>query len=268
MAAQMDPQDWERLKADYSESAAHFRVLADVRFKLLAIAPALVGLGFGTLAKADATPQLEIGLGSMGWLVTVGLIAYELRNTQLYDATRQRLQTLEARMGFPSTHSADQSPPGGVHLDRPSRMTFRGVLVFHDRALAIIYGTSLGGWTYLVANGVARRVASSWDWCAALLPVALAVVVGVLVYLGFHEHDQQLEPLRRLMPEVTAPGADQSSTPPGQEAPPEPLAPSAGDDPSCLLLPCRGCPCPSQNRPSTATSGTSSIAASVRSSAS
>ena len=64
------------------------------------------------------------------------------------------------------------------------------------------------------------------------------------------------------MPEVTAPGADQSSTPPGQEAPLEPLAAvSEGTTPGCLLLPCRGCPCPSQNRPSAATSGASSIAA-------
>jgi hypothetical protein len=36
---------------------------------------------------------------------TLGVVRYELRNTQLYDATMQRLRSLEAQLGFEKTRS-------------------------------------------------------------------------------------------------------------------------------------------------------------------
>jgi hypothetical protein len=191
----VDEWEKERRKLDFSETAAHFRALADIRFKLLALVPTLAGVGVGALTKAD--PEVSAGVGVIGWIVTFGLILYELRNTELYDAANQRLRFLEEAFQFPSSRSV--TGPGGAHRERPGRdYTFFGIRIIHDRALALVYATSLGGWTFLVIDGLLRVLGAETPWVHVSIGVAFAVVVTIAIRRGFVDHDAALEKLRTL----------------------------------------------------------------------
>jgi len=56
----MGGSDWDRLKLDYEETTRQFRSFADVRFKLLAIVPALLGAGLFGLFSLDGGWGLEV----------------------------------------------------------------------------------------------------------------------------------------------------------------------------------------------------------------
>jgi len=190
--------EWDNLKLDYEQTAAQFRSFADARFRLLAVVPTLAGVAFGTLVSSDAT--ISTGVGLIGALVTFGLVLYELRNTQLYDAAMQRMRWLEEKLGFPATRAAKPAP-GGVHRERPGRdYTFYGLRIIHDRALAVIYATSFGAWIFVFTTGLSRLFSWPTVWGRQLIPLALAFVGGVLVLLGFGRHDKQIKPLRELGP--------------------------------------------------------------------
>jgi hypothetical protein len=188
--------DWENLKLDYEQTAAHFRSLAEIRFKLLAAVPTLAGVAFGTVLAADE--KISTGVGLIGAVVTFGLILYELRNSELYDAAMQRMRSLEGKLGFPATRSVEPAP-GGVHRERPGRnYKFFGVRIVHDRALGVIYGTSFGAWIFVFAHGLWRLLSLPTVRGRQLIPLVLAITSGVLVLLGFMRHDKDLEPVRKL----------------------------------------------------------------------
>src|ERR1019366_7031427 len=117
------------LPLDYEQTGLNFRMLADIRFRLLTLVPSLTGIGVALLQSATSPTSAAVAL--LGLVATLGVIRYELRNTQLYDATMQRLRTLEGRLGFPATRRL--SGLGGVHLERPERdLKFFGLDVIHD----------------------------------------------------------------------------------------------------------------------------------------
>jgi hypothetical protein len=178
----------ERLRLDYEETGRQYRTLADMRFKLLAITPALLAAGlFAALGGSGAQkPEIQVGIGLFGFAVTFGLILYELRNTELYDAAVQRLEWLDVEIGFPPTRSAGAA--GGVHGERPGRefRLLQAVPVFHDVGLALVYAASLGGWAYVFAHGAAAPIWSG-------LPFVVAIVVAFLVLSGFLWHDHLVD---------------------------------------------------------------------------
>jgi len=191
----------DNLKLDYEQTAAQFRSFADARFRLLAAVPTLAGVAFGTVVTADAT--ISTGVGLIGALVTFGLMLYELRHAQLYDAAMQRMCWLEEKLGFPATREA--KPAGGVHLERPeAKYTFYGLRIIHPRALAVVYATSLGAWIFVFTIGLSQLFSWPTVWGLQLIPLALAIVGGLLVLLGFGRHDKQIEWLRKLGQSPTA----------------------------------------------------------------
>jgi hypothetical protein len=89
--------------------------------------------------------------------------------------------------------------PGGAHRERPGRdYTFFGIRIIHDRALALVYATSLGGWTFLVIDGLLRVLGAETPWVHVSIGVAFAVVVTIAIRRGFVDHDAALEKLRTL----------------------------------------------------------------------
>ena len=130
-----------QLELDYTSTQENFRMLAEIRLKLLAFVPTIAGIAFSLLVNSDSS--VTIGVGLIGFVVTLGIVMYELRNTQLYDASMQRMRVLEWRLGFKST-VGKHSTPGGVHLGRPGRShSFMLLPVVHDYGLALIYASSL-----------------------------------------------------------------------------------------------------------------------------
>jgi hypothetical protein len=76
----------EALQMEYAEVSNNFRLLTDIRFKLLAflpIAAAAAAVLKGTSATDPSTAAATVGLSVFGLLVTLGLMSYNARNDQL-----------------------------------------------------------------------------------------------------------------------------------------------------------------------------------------
>jgi hypothetical protein len=167
---------------DYNQTSDLIRTLTDVRFKLLALAPTVTGTAVALLSHAHATAEL-LGVGSLGLVATVGLVVYELRNTQLHEYALLRARTLERRLGLGSL--TDQHQPGGLYSDQPlADLRVLGLLTATpEHGLALVYGAVTGGWSYLVAWGALHAAgAGSAQTIGGLIgaTTALLLVAGFL----------------------------------------------------------------------------------------
>jgi hypothetical protein len=140
------------LRLDYQQTIGLLAGIGDVRFKLLALVPTLSGAAVAVLARPSSSAEL-LAVGAIGLIATLGVLLYELRNTQLYDYGLGRAQLLERELGFGSM--ANRGSPGGLFSDRPARtLRLFGVLpVDRDAGLSLVYSAAIAGWTYLLAWG-------------------------------------------------------------------------------------------------------------------
>jgi len=181
------PED-ELRKLDYEKTVAYIDQLSDIRFKLLALIPLATGAAL-TLAEPGTRPATGAVLGLLGFFVTLGIVFYEQRNTEIYEKQVRRAKLLEIRLGMPPVSARDGF--GGPFMGRAARerKLFGWVEMWHDRALALIYGMALGGWAYLSTASV-----------LGLFPVAVgapeaaggaaALVVVALTWQQFYRLDK------------------------------------------------------------------------------
>jgi hypothetical protein len=166
----------ELVRLDYQQTTDLLRTLSDVRFKLLALVPTLSGTAIAILGHPSSAAEL-LGVGLLGLIATLGILLYELRNTQLYDYATRRAQHDEQALGLPSIRG---NSPGGLFSERPERtLRLFGVApVDRDRGLVLVYSAALAGWSYLVAWGAlhALEVGSS-----RTIGAAIGVAVGLLL---------------------------------------------------------------------------------------
>jgi hypothetical protein len=185
--AGMEPDERELLRLDYEKTTDVVGALTDVRFKLLAFIPTIAGATVGLLANPASAAQL-VGVGLLGFIATAGILMYELRNSQLYDAAIDRAKVLEDRLHFSSVRS--EKGTGGPFTERPagSVKVLGSITAWHDRALALVYAAALAGWGYLLGWGVLRAAGVPWaqEWGAAI-----GLVVGLLVFRDVHRIDQR-----------------------------------------------------------------------------
>jgi hypothetical protein len=174
--------------ADYRETLASFRQLADIRFKLLALLPPISGVAIG-LISFDLTafreapgPRLIVGL--LGLVVTLGLTFYDVRNSQLYAGLASRARALESRLNLQE----------GQFSSRPKRtLKFLGwITIWHDRGLALVYGSVLGGWMFPVVCGLLWLLGVD-RWVPGKVPTiggSLALLGGLLMIWELHRLDR------------------------------------------------------------------------------
>jgi hypothetical protein len=185
----LSPELRDYLKLEYQQTNENFRALIDVRFKLLTLIPSLGGVAVYLLSVAGLTSgsTLPEGMDMRFWLVallsmlgfaaTQGVVFYDQRNSELYDALIRRAKNLEQLFGSPRSPDArGESSHGGQFNERPprSKQYFGAQKMFygHDNGLALIYGPVLGSWLFpaslavLSLFGLQRLVA---------LPVAAVV---------------------------------------------------------------------------------------------
>jgi hypothetical protein len=162
-------------------------------------------------------------VGLLGLVVTLGIVSYELRNTTLYDAAMHRAKWLEVSLDLPLlTHGKRQ---GGLFNERPPRPTlFEGALllelvakiraspktseqqskvgasvevpalpVWHDQALALVYGAALGGWVYIVIYSLLTLIhpPSLEVNENSLVAILVAVSVAIWVVREWYRFDEQ-----------------------------------------------------------------------------
>jgi hypothetical protein len=157
----------ERLRLDYDETTDLLRTLTDVRFKLLAFIPTIAGAAVAVFGHSGSASE-RLAVGALGLVATLGVLVYELRNTQIYDYALRRAQELEALLGLVSISRAGGS--GGPYTEQPGRG--------QDHGRALVYGAALAGWSYLVGWGGLRALGVG---NAKELGGAIGVAVGLLV---------------------------------------------------------------------------------------
>jgi len=150
-------QSSEDLRLDYNQTTDLMRGLTDVRFKLLAFVPTISGAAIAILGHGKSTGEL-LAVGLLGLVATVGVVIFDLRNTQLLDYAVLRAQSLEERLGLASIFEPGRT--GGLYSERPGRdlRLFGLAGVGHDRGLALVYSAAIGGWCYIVAWGGLRAL--------------------------------------------------------------------------------------------------------------
>ncbi len=175
----------EELRLDYDQTTELLRTLTDVRFKLIAFVPTISGIALGLLTHGHTTAEL-LAVGSLGLVATLGIVVYELRNTQVYDYALARAQELERGLGLVSI--ADPSERGGLYSEIPrrDRRLFGLAAAGHDRGLALVYSAAIGGWGYLVAWGALNALDISG---AQKIGGLVGAATGLLVLVEFMRVD-------------------------------------------------------------------------------
>lgn len=135
----------DTLLALYAELGAQHRALVEVRFKLLALVPAISALALvgvvGPTGPFAGTPRIvRVGAAVLGLIVVVGVRLYDVRNSQLHDDLVSRGRSTETALGVRY---------GVFARRRPS--TFP---VQHDVALHLVYGAVLAAWVGAVVAAV------------------------------------------------------------------------------------------------------------------
>jgi hypothetical protein len=146
-----------------------------VRFKLLALVPTLSGAAVAFTGRPTAPVQL-LALGGLGLAATLGVLFYDLRNSEIYDYAIGRAQRIENELNI-SPGANDE--PGGLFSDRPSgTIRLFGLTADRDRGLALVYSAALGGWTYLVVWGALRAATIGH---ARVIGAAIGLIAGLMV---------------------------------------------------------------------------------------
>jgi hypothetical protein len=92
----------DKLRLDYEQAIGQFKLLADIRFKLLVFVPTISG---ATITLLTGQQQQNSGrtlvVGLLGFFVTLGIVIYQLHNTTFYDAAIHRAKGLEVLLNLP-----------------------------------------------------------------------------------------------------------------------------------------------------------------------
>lgn len=165
------------LRLDYQQTTELLRGLTDVRFKLLALVPTLSGAAVAFVGHPSSAVEL-LSLGVLGLAATLGVLLYELRNSELHDYAIRRARSIEAALGLLSLGDGDER--GGLFSERPdgTLRLFGLAAVDRDRGLALVYAAALAGWSYLVAWGLLRAVGLGH---ARPVGAAIGAVAGLVV---------------------------------------------------------------------------------------
>lgn len=145
----MDADD--RLRLDYEETTGQISALTDVRFRLLGIVPTVALAAVGIAGAHPSTGGL-IGVGLLGLMATIGILLYELRNTETLAAALSHARDLARLLGLRAPEGRNE-PEGVIRPPGHHHRLFGTVTVSQDQALGLVYGAALGGWSYLLVWG-------------------------------------------------------------------------------------------------------------------
>ncbi len=166
MKSDSETYDRKILLADYAQTMNVFNMLAEIRFKLVALLPTLAGIAFVFIDEGSAERRAAIGL--LGLVSTLGVLIYEVRNTSLYDSAVQRAKRLEGLLRLPPL--VGERAAGGVMRERPASK-YQKILIIpwlgrskypaakHDQGLAFLYSATMGIWGFLASAGLAGLIA-------------------------------------------------------------------------------------------------------------
>lgn len=145
----MDISRRDALLKEYGEVSSNFRMLTDIRFKLLAFLPIAAAAAAAALNNNSATvPGLALSL--FGLVVTLGIVTYNARNDQLYKELVDRAATIERSLGLPDGGFAHR-PQAWLDVE----LLGKKWKVDHGNGIGTIYRASIALWLFGVfASGL------------------------------------------------------------------------------------------------------------------
>ena len=199
------PSEAVRL-ADYERTVSTIHQLTEVRFKLAAFLPALTGAAVVLLTSSELGPLTKATLAVGGLMFSLGIVLYDLRNSQHYNSATGRAEQLERVLGLEKFGSDKNPGLFGSRLDTTQNMEakgrnhFLGIAVRHGQALALVYTAVLGAWIWAIlqqaATGFEKSDSGSWlrtsphaQWLALLLSATLTF--GVFKLYLRHDPPQE-----------------------------------------------------------------------------
>ena len=135
----MQPSRREALLREYGETNSNFRLLTDIRFKLLALLP--ISAAAAAAFKGDGFGAAGFVVSLFGLVVTLAVAAYNARNDQLYDELVGRAASIERSLGLPDGGFANR-PRAWL---RYSGLSY-GWKVEHRDAVAAVYCATCALW--------------------------------------------------------------------------------------------------------------------------
>jgi len=168
-----------RLWADYGHALDIYRQLAEIRFKLLAFVPTLSGAAVALLTEATIDRWEKVSLASLGFLVTLGIVIYDQRNTQFYNGAISRAQYIETELELDKFEADRHRGLFGSRKDHRQRHLLL-LPVSHGLGLNLVYSPVLGAWAFAALHGWGARAG-----VAALVGLSVAV----LFFLQFSWND-------------------------------------------------------------------------------
>jgi len=173
-------------KAEYDQINDNFRMLAEIRFKLLAFVPTLGGVAVFLLSKmtvegispvvgglAAANSDATVGfVSALGFLATLGITFYDQRNSELYGLLVRRGRQLEEKLTPPMRNFAGRCDA--------SRYLFGFLRMKHDTGLGLIYAPILGAWFFPLVNVILR-----WYGCSARASLRASLAFTAAIGLAF-----------------------------------------------------------------------------------
>lgn len=121
----------------YDQTCTTWRMLVDVRFKLLALVPTVSLVSLATVFGAQDTPkylspQLRLLFAVLGFIATIGLLIYDLRNSKLHNDLISRGRKIEDELGVDTCVFRGRKEAWGI--------------INHSAATTLIYGVALLAW--------------------------------------------------------------------------------------------------------------------------
>ena len=154
-------RDDAALKMDYEQTLATWRMLVDLRFRLLAFVPAIAGVLVALGGRSPSATSALVAL--LGLAALFGIIMYDLRNSQFHDAAIHRAKELEKALTL--YQLSDKGTAGGLMNERPrDRYRLVGVEVWHDRALFVVYAASTAGLAAVGVLGILAELSVPSAW--------------------------------------------------------------------------------------------------------
>jgi hypothetical protein len=151
----MDDNRRTALVSEYSEICNDFRMLTDIRFKLLAFLP--IAAAAAAALNKEFEGMAEFTLSLFGLVVTIGLATYNERNNQLYDDLIGRAVTIERSLGLPDGAFANR--PGSWLRIQLGGMKWK---VSHSHAVNLIYASSAALWLFGVLSPLLQAANTLW----------------------------------------------------------------------------------------------------------
>lgn len=135
----MDDQRRGALFEEYGEVCNNFRLLTEIRFKLLTFLPAATAIT--AVLSHDSFSMSTCAVSLFGLAITVGIINYNERNDQLYDELVGRAASIERDLGlFAGTFANRPKPWLSIRLLGTNHP------VDHRCAINLIYASSIALW--------------------------------------------------------------------------------------------------------------------------